>query len=152
MRTVRIKVYKFDELSKPAQEKVIEDLYDINTAEDWWNYIYEDAKNVHIDVSSFNLQHGVCKIQFLDKPIKTASSIIVNHGEMCYTYKLAKAYLRDWISDGLDEQFRLSLQREYLRMLRAEFEYLQSEEAIVETIKANDYEFTGDGEFYKPKS
>ena len=33
-------------------------------------------------------------------------------------------------------------------MLRKQFEYLQSEEAIIETIKANEYQFTEDGRLF----
>jgi len=33
-------------------------------------------------------------------------------------------------------------------MLQKEYEYETSEEAIVETIKANEYEFTEDGNLY----
>jgi hypothetical protein len=32
--------------------------------------------------------------------------------------------------------------------IQNEFEYLQSKEAIIETIKANDYDFTEDGKLY----
>jgi len=34
---------------------------------------------------------------------------------------------------------------EYLSLLRQEYEYLTSKDAIVETIQANDYEFTEEG-------
>lgn len=42
MRTVRTKVYKFNELSKTAKEKAIESFYDINMDYDWWDSVYED--------------------------------------------------------------------------------------------------------------
>jgi hypothetical protein len=46
------------------------------------------------------------------------------------------------------EEFLHSLGQSYLIMLRNEYEYLTSEEAIIETIEANEYEFTEDGELY----
>lgn len=42
MKTVELKLYKFDELSKDVQEKVIEKNRDINVYDDWHEFILED--------------------------------------------------------------------------------------------------------------
>lgn len=42
MKTVEIKLYKFDELSKEVQEKVIQNNRDINVYDDWHEWILED--------------------------------------------------------------------------------------------------------------
>ena len=42
MKTVELKLYKFDELSKEVQEKVIEKNRDINVYDDWHEFILED--------------------------------------------------------------------------------------------------------------
>ena len=46
----------------------------------------------------------------------------------------------------------VELLRDYMdwiyKQLQTEYEYLTSEEAIIETIEANDYEFTADGKLY----
>lgn len=46
MRTIQVNAYKFDELSKEAQDKVVEWFKDINVQHDWYDFIYEDAKQV----------------------------------------------------------------------------------------------------------
>lgn len=46
MRTIRTKVYKFNELSETAQEKAIEKLSDINVDYEWWDATFEDFKEL----------------------------------------------------------------------------------------------------------
>lgn len=46
MRTIRIKLYKFNELSESAKEKAIESLSDINVDYEWWESTYEDFKEL----------------------------------------------------------------------------------------------------------
>jgi hypothetical protein len=48
--------------------------------------------------------------------------------------------------EELCAEFKKDLEHEYLKMLRDEYEYLTSEEAIKETIEANSYEFDEDGD------
>jgi len=58
---------------------------------------------------------------------------------------------REQAEDDMEElctEFLAELEGEYLNMLRGEFEFLTSEEAIIETIKVNDYDFTENGEIY----
>ena len=45
MRTITTvkTVYSFDELGEDAQEKAIENLYDLNIDYDWWEFVFEDA-------------------------------------------------------------------------------------------------------------
>ena len=40
------------------------------------------------------------------------------------------------------------IKHQVLNILRNEYEYLTSDEAVIDTIKANEYEFTEDGKFY----
>jgi len=47
--------------------------------------------------------------------------------------------------DDLENEFKNNLLEEYANILQLECEYLQSEEAIKETIEANEYEFDEDG-------
>jgi len=56
-------------------------------------------------------------------------------------------YSQDEIdTEDIDAEFLQSLCEDYSIMLQKEYEYLTSEEAIIETIEANDYEFTENGE------
>jgi len=74
------------------------------------------------------------------------------HQADCWTWPGEKDwdYLQEqpWDIDyeDLDNEFHHSLKEEYLSMLRQEYEYLTSKEAIIETIKANEYEFNEEGE------
>ena len=45
-RQVVSTVYKFEELSDSAKEKARESLRDINVQHEWWDFVYEDAKNI----------------------------------------------------------------------------------------------------------
>jgi len=49
-------------------------------------------------------------------------------------------------TEDIDAEFLRSLCEDYRIMLQNEYEYLTSEEAIIETIIANEYEFTEEGE------
>jgi len=45
-RTIKIRLYSLEELSKKARQKAIESMYDINTDCDWWDFIYDDFKDI----------------------------------------------------------------------------------------------------------
>jgi hypothetical protein len=73
-----------------------------------------------------------------------------DHGDEYYTNGWNNV---DWLKDfeGREEaeevtnDFRKALLEDYLSMLRREYDYQTSEEAIKETIYASEYEFTEDG-------
>jgi len=161
MRTIttHTDAYKFEELTDDAKRKAIENLYDINVDFEWWDSIYDDAKTIECTIKEFDIDRGsYCKLVCNDAH-KTARLIVENHGETCDTRKLADEYLKahanlgrddggDIFTDlleNLDAEFARALGEEYLSLLRQEYEYLTSEDAIVETIQANEYEFTKDG-------
>jgi len=48
----------------------------------------------------------------------------------------------------LENQFHKELQEDYLSMLRREYEYLTSEEVIIEALECNGYEFLDNGSIY----
>lgn len=54
MKTVELKLYKFDELSKEVQEKVIQNNRDINVYDDWHDWIIEDWINEYIPKRGFD--------------------------------------------------------------------------------------------------
>jgi len=168
MRTIRTKVYKFSELSKPAQQKAIEKMYDINVDYEWWESTYEDAANVGLKITGFDIDRGsYCKAEFIEHSENVAAAIIENHGETCQTYKTAQSFIASmkviedraraegkdgdesyWFDteiEDAEDEFLKSLCEDYLKILRDEYEYLTSEDAIIETIEANEYEFTKDG-------
>lgn len=158
--TVHTDVYRFDELSDDAKRKAIENLYDINVSFDWWDPTYHDAGNIGCKIHEFDTSRKNDIRLTCDDARKTADLILGNHGEMSDTYKLAEQYRKDFDAltqdedgellhqDELDTEFERALGEEYLSILRQEYEYLTSEEAIIEAIKANEYEFLDDGKIF----
>lgn len=171
MRTVRTKVYKFHELTPEAQIKAINQFSDINVDHTWWEYTYMDAESAGIKITDFDLDRGTIGGLLINSLTESCALIIANHGNGCESYKTAKAYLSEWVqlvkehSDGveidkvhedkehefdqladeLENQFKQSILKDYRILLQKNYDYLTSEEAITETIIANEYEFTKDG-------
>jgi len=171
MRIKETKVYQFDELSESAKEKAVELLADINVDIEWWEFIYEDAAQVKLKLIEFDIGRGsYCKGDFIEYAKDTADAIVVNHGESCQTHKTAmdfgddsaQLYMKypvkldddgdddnEWDRDKeqemLDAEFLQSILEDYRIILQKEYEYLTSRESIIETIKANEYEFTEGG-------
>lgn len=168
MRVIEIKAYTFDELSDDAKAKAISKLSDVNVDYDWWEGTYEDAAQIGLKIKGFGLygrRHAMG--EFTLSAAEVMANIFANHGEGCETYKTAQAFEAQWqplfddymdeLSDKYESQeaeddlsdmeanFLDSLLEDYAIMLQKEYEYLQSEEAIIETIVANEYEFTEEG-------
>jgi len=163
MKTIEIQLFKFSELSEDAQKKAIEKLSDINVDYDWWEVIYEDAENIGLKITEFDLYRMSIDGNFNLSAAEVAQNILNEHGEMCETYKTAENFLNEFnpvfaeymeTEEGedklidLESDFLNSLLEDYRIMLQKDFDYLTSEEAIIETIEANDYDFTANGELY----
>jgi len=175
MKTVSINTYKFSELSDEAKQAAIENLYDINVSYDWWENVYYDAKQVGIKITGFDLDRNKhCTGELIESMTECCRLIIANHGEICNTAVTAANYLEtydklvekysdgitldivaedntwefDQEADELEEEFLKDILEDYANMLQDEYEYATSEEAIIETIEANDYDFTQDGKIW----
>lgn len=155
MRTIDIKLYKFNELTEEAQRKAIDNLCDINVDHDWWECVYQDAEDVGLLIKGFDINRRTIEIDFYQDAEHSACHILSSHGHESSTYQntidFVVTYLQYRDNDE-KEEVRYELLRDlgnsYLAMLENEYEYLTSEEAIVETIVANEYEFTENGKFY----
>jgi len=169
VKVTRTELFPHDELSEKAQRAAIEGLYAVNVDDhDWWDGTYEDAKSIGCDIGGFDINRGGDISFMCDDHEATAHAITKDHGDSCDTHKLAAEFLgeRDSIIGSADkdedgefvdeyqldarldeagEEFARALGEEYLSILRRDYEYLTGEEAILETIKANEYEFTVDG-------
>jgi len=172
MKIKETKVYQFSELSDEAKETAIENLADINVDHDWWDCTYEDAVQVKLRITGFDLDRNRhCTGEFIEGAEDTANAILTSHGDKCETYQTARGYLderaelvkkysdgkeldvvaedNEWNFDNdcdeLDAEFLRSILEDYSIILQKEYEYLTSEEAIIETIKANEYEFDENG-------
>lgn len=168
MRTVRIKPYQFSELSKAAKQEAIKEFADINVGYDWWDFVYEDAGNVGIKLTGFDIGRGRdISGEFKTSAEDAAESILKEHGETCESYKVAKKFLAaigvlrvtikltgkeedDYQDEAqeLEDEFKKEILNCYWEDLRNEYEYKQTDEAIIETIECNEYEFEKDGTFH----
>ncbi|HBG49466.1 MAG TPA: hypothetical protein DDW90_08205 [Cyanobacteria bacterium UBA9971] len=171
MRTITVRIYTFDELNDKSKEKAIGNLSDINISHEWWDYTFEDAENIGLKISAFDIGRGsYVKGKFIYSAAEVAANILRDHGEKCDTYRTAEDFLTTWqpvFNDYMDEEhenyesresedklqeieeeFLRSLCEDYRIMLQKNYEYLTSGEAIIETIQANEYEFTENGELY----
>lgn len=168
MRTVTKTVYSFNELSQEAQQKAILNLSNINLYYGWWEYVYYEANEIGLKITSFDLDRNKhANGEFLLSASEVAANIIKLRQETEETYQTAKSFLEDFnpvfasymdensedyesreIEEKLQElenDFLSSLLEDYANILQNEYEYLYSDEAIKETIEANKYEFNEDG-------
>lgn len=155
MREETIRIYQFNELRDRIKENVINDFRTVNTDYEWWEFIYEDMHQIGLTCHGFDTHHGEISLSFDSSASRTRAQIIACHGKECETYKIAKdshiAFINsddDGEMDAINNEFLHDLEQEYLSILRNEYEYLTSDEAIVETIEANEYEFTENGEMW----
>ena len=171
MKTICTTVYSFDELSEAAQRKAISNQYDCNVDYEWWDCTYDDAKeNSGLKITGFDTGRGsYVSGEFTEDACASAYLILENHGETCETHKTASQFIEDRDKlvnsapkdengdfedeceldsdlDDLENEYLKDLCGDYLSILRKEYEYLTSEEAIKETILANDWTFTEAGE------
>jgi hypothetical protein len=187
MRTIRTKIYKFDELSKEAQTVAIDKMRDINVDYEWFDADFEGFKedlnelgfyDAEIWFSGFYSQgDGACFDAKIDAS-KFATTVnekriarLIENGYISQFEILKNSYANhyshektryvDFDSIGyknIDETLqslcekieliRLKQSKEIYRSLDKQNDYLQSDEAVKETILANDYEFTENGKIF----
>lgn len=184
MRQKCYTVYKFSELSPDAQKKAIDNLRDINTDYDWWDFTgpnhllatkgFEDAKISFSgfwcqgDGASFTARINL-ETYLKDRPkfrrliplakegyiafkvIRGSSNYV--HENTCRVedyctgidarHNLLSRLIGELYADLELERYNLS--REIYRELEEDYNYRTSDEAIKETIEANDYDFTENG-------
>lgn len=172
MKTITVNLYQFSELSDSAKENARNWLREWYPDYGWWENTYEDANNIGLKITGFDIDRpNYCNGELTNDSHYTANKIKTEHGEECDTYKLAVKFLANWdalvakYSDGdgekvtegneddfdteadeLESDFKDDLLEEYLSILKNEYEYLTSDECIDETIIANEYDFTENGE------
>ena len=168
IKITKTKVFPFNELTDEQKDKVVELLWDLNVSFEWWESIYEDAEQIGLKITEFDIDRGsYCRGEWTEDADKVAKLIMDNHGEPCETYKDAESFLVDFYKakhahenqnaedydifedtgayDDIACEFKRIICEDYRLMLQKEYEYQTSCEAIIETIEANEYEFTKDG-------
>ena len=164
MKTKQIKTFTFDELTDLAKDRVLSQFRYVHVEYfDWYHSVYHDAERIGIKITGFDLDRGsYCTGKFLNShwPIDVAEKIMQEHGSTCETYKIAEKFMQDYnnltddeedILTGIQEvselegEFLNDILEEYLTILKNEFEYHTSDDAVSEWILNNDYIFDEDG-------
>lgn len=159
MKVIETTVYTFDELSESAKDNARQWWLDHAGLVDWDDSTLEDAANIGLKITSHDIYTNNIEGEFIDGAFNCANKILSEHGDHCDTYITAQDYLREWhklaeddMSDlyvtGYDEiegDFLQELLKDYLKILKEELEYQQSNECVDESIRINEYTFTSDG-------
>jgi hypothetical protein len=175
MRAIKVKLYQFEELSAEAKENAIERNRTMNVEHDWWDCTCESMKEVGVEINSFDIYYRNINIKIEDSE-HTASKTIEYYGEGMEVVEISKRFIADRdalikrLGEGndiagysvkeefideydeeieyLEEEYIKEMSEEILTWLRDEYEYLLTDEAVAETLIANDYEFTEEGQIY----
>ena len=164
MKTIEIKVYKLEELDKQTREKVIENYRYINVEHStWYDWIKEDFNRLGLEIQEFDLgRRNYAKI-YIDNFEDTSKNIIEEFGDSVLIKQTAKNYINEYEKiqanfkvdedierevELLDEQYEKEYSEDILSYLRSNYDWETSDEAIYQTIEANDYDFTTEGKIY----
>jgi hypothetical protein len=145
MRTITVTLYQYDELSDAAKERALSGLRDLNVNHEWWEYVYEDAARIGLEIRGFDEYRCVGSLTLTVGEI--CRRILKDHGKTCDTYRTAvEYYTRKREGRPFDEaDFARTLLEDYRIILNKEYDYLTGDEAVEESIRANEYEFTEEG-------
>ena len=163
MKTIEIKLYKYEELDKPTQEKVIENYRYINVEDTfWYDWIKDDFNRLGLEIQEFDLNRNYVKI-YIENFEDTSNYIIEEFGDSVAIKQTAKNYLKeleeivsnfkedediDREFENLDEKYQHEFKADILSYLRSNYKWEISDEAVINTIEANDYDFTTNGKIY----
>ena len=167
MKTIEIKVYKFEELDKQTKEKVIENYRYINVEDTfWYDFIKEDFIRLGLEIRSFDLDRGSFAEIHIEDFEETSKSIIKEFGDSVGVKQTAKNYIDEFNNiqanfkededierelEILDEKYQREYSADILSYLRDDYDYQVSDEAVIDTIEANDYDFTTEGKILLTK-
>ena len=163
MKTIEIKLYKYEELDKQTREKVIENYRYINVEDTfWYDLIKDDFNRLGLEIQEFDLNRNTATIEIGDFQI-TSIKIIEEFGDSVLIKSTAKNYLDEYNKiesnfkddedcfielEKLDEEYEKEYSADILSYLRAEYEYQVSDEALDEFFINNDFDFTIEGKIY----
>jgi translation elongation factor EF-G len=146
MKTIEIKAYEFNELNKKAKDKVLCDFIDINTDYDWWDIVYDEFDYLGLKVNSFDIYRQTIDIEFKND-IKEFCNNVVNDWNDTDMVNICDDYLENENNlNKLNESYyKRLIADEVLTTLANEYYYQTSNEAIIDTVEANEYLFTENG-------
>ena len=146
MKTIEIKAYEFSELNKKAKDKILCDFIDINTNYDWWDIVYDEFDYLGLKVNSFDIYRQTIDIEFKND-IKDFCNNVINNWHDTDLVNICDDYLVNENNPNKENEsyYKRLIADEVLTALTNEYDYLISEEAVIETIEANEYYFNIDG-------
>lgn len=157
-RFVTFKVFEFEELSDEAKERAIEQFRYMNVDYGWWDCVYEMAEEIGFTITEFDIDYrsiikGELNLSILDS-FKLIRKNLSRNSEL---YKTAKDYVRDFIkayremkadedeARDLECEYKKAILEDFLSILRKEYDYQTSDEAIGNFLIDNEYEFYQNG-------
>lgn len=207
MKTISIKLYKFDELSQQAQENAVRKLWDVNDSAHIYDDAHETVKQFHkyfptkegrnswLDVRTSHIDDCILSLTGIrlrtylinnfynalyrrkyftlldgNRRHRMAVNYTPKNGGIysqifstiqyvqgncpltgvCYDDDILNPFY-DFINNPDSRTFEDLVNEGFdnlKRSIESECEYLSSAQAIIETIHANDYDFTEDGKLY----
>jgi len=176
MKTKQIQVFKFEELKKDIQEKLLDRHRDFNTNFDWYSFLFEgfkeelnkiglDCEGFYFDLYdrtiSFNNQTITDQELFINSVLSVEDKILIKLQEEDLSEDENKFIELDLNERGIIEDCQEILKPEYtekltefikdklnkfLKNLDEEYEHLTSDESIKESLIINEYEFLKNGD------
>lgn len=154
MKTVETIVYEYDELNDEAKERAREWFAEHVADYDWWDFIYEDARNVGLEITGLDLYRHEISGKLVDAPVSVAEKVVKEHGESTETHALAKSFLKEYAKipeteedarEDAETDFKDALLEEYRTILAKEYDSMFEQEYLEDGIRANEYTFTETG-------
>jgi hypothetical protein len=159
METKTFNVYRFGELNKNVQEKILDEFRYSNVDYNWWYCVYDDAKQIGLKINGFDLDYRTIRGEFIESYRDVIQNILSDHGEGTDTHQLAFKFnklITDELEEGAtindndnEKEFKDELLSLYLKMLKYEYEYLTSDEYLIDFIDINDFKFFKNGNMVK---
>ena len=147
MKTIELKAYEFSELNEKAKDKVLQEYCSLNVDDDWWwEFCYEDFNTLGLKVNSFDIYRQTIDIEFKND-IKEFCNNIVNSWNDTDMLNICNDYLANGNNTNKENEsyYKKLIAEEVLTSLTNEYDYLISEEAVIERIEANEYYFNKEG-------
>lgn len=101
---------------------------------EWWENIYLEAERIGLIITDFDLEGNTIegKLDGIDTPKDVREAILAVYEDDEGVSKLMRDF--DLDDEDFDEkEFKYALLEEYLSLLKQEYEYLSSVEALIET-------------------
>lgn len=108
MKTTTVNLYSLSELSEESQKRALSDLSDINIQDEWWDFMYEDAKRMGLQITAFDLSYRQSiSGEILSTHEHVASSILNEYAIGSPIWTIAKTFI-DILNSLRDNEAKLN--------------------------------------------